>query len=110
MCSAGDCWLVGVSVARLVEFGHRGVGEVAAGDDPLVVLVGQNGAAKAQGDSSEGISSTSELKRKEPLAVFDLEAENTYADHVRPSVRGTIIRGPEERRVILAVARRGSQR
>ena len=44
MCSAGDCWLVGVSVARGVEFGHRGLGEVAAGDGPLVVLVGEHSA------------------------------------------------------------------
>ena len=47
MCSAGDCWLVGGSVARFVELGHRGVGEVAAGDGPLVVLVGEHGADEA---------------------------------------------------------------
>lgn len=34
MCSAGDCWLLFVSVARCVEFGHRGVPEVAAGNGP----------------------------------------------------------------------------
>ena len=47
MCSAGDCWLVVVSVARLVEEGHGAFGEVAASDGALVVLVGEHGADEA---------------------------------------------------------------
>ena len=47
MCSAlqlGPRW---VSVAQLVEFGHRSLREVAAGDGPFVVLVGEHGADEA---------------------------------------------------------------
>lgn len=40
MWSAGDGGLIGVSVARVVEEGHRGRGEVAAGDGPLVAGAG----------------------------------------------------------------------
>ena len=47
MCSAGECWLVVASVARCVEFGHRALGEVAPGDGPLVVLVGEHGTDEA---------------------------------------------------------------
>ena len=47
MCSAADCGLIGVSVARVVEEGHRGLGEVAAGDGPLVVLLREHGADEA---------------------------------------------------------------
>ena len=43
MCSAGECRLIGVSVARLVESCHGCLGEVAASDRPLVVLVGEHG-------------------------------------------------------------------
>jgi len=49
MCSALELGLVVSSVARLVELGHRGFGEVAAGDSPLVVLVGKDGADEADG-------------------------------------------------------------
>ena len=35
---------LGASVARLGEFGHRGVGHVAAGGGPFFVLVGEHGA------------------------------------------------------------------
>jgi hypothetical protein len=41
MYSASDRWLVGWSFAWLVELGHRGIGEVAAGDGPFVVMVGE---------------------------------------------------------------------
>lgn len=47
MCSAGDGRLVWVSVARVVEQGHRGLGEVAADDGPFVVLVGEHGSDEA---------------------------------------------------------------
>lgn len=43
MFSGSDCWLV-VSLGRLVEFDHRGVGAAAADDFPFVVLVDQYGA------------------------------------------------------------------
>ena len=46
-CSAGDGRPVLVSVARVVEEGHRGLGEVAAGDGPFVVLVGEDGSGQA---------------------------------------------------------------
>ena len=48
MCSASDCWLFGFSVAWFVEFGHRGFGEVAAGDGPFVMLVGEDGTDEAE--------------------------------------------------------------
>ncbi len=54
MCSPGDCWLVGVSAARVGEFGHRGFGEVAAGDGPFVVLISEHGSDGADGDGVVG--------------------------------------------------------
>jgi hypothetical protein len=47
MWSAGECGLVGVSVAWLVELGHRCLGEVAPSDGPFVVLVGEHGSDQA---------------------------------------------------------------
>ena len=44
MCSAGECWLIGLSVARLGELCHWSLGEVVAGDGPFVVLVGEDRA------------------------------------------------------------------
>ncbi len=60
MCSAGDGRLVLVSVARLVEFGHGRVGEVAAGDGPLVVLVGEDCADEADGGGVVGEDAVSD--------------------------------------------------
>ena len=54
MCSAGECWLVVVSVARVLELGHRAFGEVAAGDGPLVVLIGEHGSDEADGGAVVG--------------------------------------------------------
>ena len=54
MCSAGECWLIGVSVARLVESRHGGLGEVAAGDGPFVVLVREHGSDEADGGGVVG--------------------------------------------------------
>jgi hypothetical protein len=47
--SVGGRELDGLSLASLAcgEGGHRGLGEVAAGDGPLVVLIGEDGADEA---------------------------------------------------------------
>jgi len=54
MCSAGEGRLVWVSVARVVEEGHRGLGEVVAGGGPFVVLVAEHGSDESDGGAVVG--------------------------------------------------------
>ena len=54
MWSGLEFGLVGLSIARLGEFGHWGFGEVAAGEGPFVVLVGERGADEADHGSIAG--------------------------------------------------------